>query len=44
MGERELNMFLDTTLKKLLKDDELRWRQRDHEKDLKEDDENTRYF
>lgn len=43
-GERELKFHLDAQLKKLLRDDEIKWRQREHERDLKEGDGNTRYF
>lgn len=35
---------LDTSLKKLMRDEELKWRRRAKEKDLKEGDANTRYY
>lgn len=43
-SERDLRLILDAQLKKLLRDDEMKWRQRAHEKDLKEGDGNTKYF
>lgn len=44
VGELELKLVLHTNLKKLLRDEDLKWRQRAKEKDLKEGHGNTRYF
>lgn len=42
--ERQTRSVLDADLKKLLRDEELKWRQRAKEKDLKEGDANTKYY
>lgn len=43
-GEKESKCILEVNLKKLLRDEELKWRQRASEKDLLEGDGNTKYF
>jgi hypothetical protein len=42
--EKEQQVEMHARLKKLLIDEEIKWRQRANEKDLKEDDGNTKYF
>jgi hypothetical protein len=42
--EKELQVTLLDRLKKLLREEEIKWRQRAKEKDLKEGDGNTKYF
>jgi hypothetical protein len=42
--EKELQVNLHDWLKKLLREEEIKWRQRAKEKDLKEGDGNTKYF
>jgi hypothetical protein len=42
--EKEIHVDMHNRLKKLLRDEELKWRQRAKEKDLKEGDGNTKYF
>jgi hypothetical protein len=42
--EKEMQVELISRLKHLLRDEELKWRQRAKEKDLKEGDGNTKYF
>jgi hypothetical protein len=42
--EKEMQIDMHKRIKKLLRDEEIKWRQRAKEKDLKEGDGNTKYF
>jgi hypothetical protein len=42
--EKEMQVDIHQRIKKLLRDEEIKWRQRAKEKDLKEGDGNTKYF
>jgi hypothetical protein len=42
--EKEMQVEMHKRIKKLLRDEEIKWRQRAKEKDLKEGDGNTKYF
>lgn len=44
LGERKGKNDMEINLKKLLRDEELKWRQRAREQDMKEGDANTKYF